>query len=469
MKKILTFLTVLACMCSYLSAGNSMQPQSAPDLAGAWSGKLTAGPVSMNIVFNFSKDQSGSTVCTFDSPDQGVKGIPVEVMRLSSDSLEVSIPSIGASYAGRFIKAGQDGHVISTEGVFSQLGQRFPVNLTYGRPIILRPQTPVAPFPYKTEEVTFTSGDITLAGTLSYPTGFEKSASGSVPVVLLVTGSGQQNRDEEIFSHKPFLVIADYFARNGIATLRYDDRGVGQSAGDPASVTLQSNMADAKAGIDYLRSLGKFGKVGVMGHSEGGTIAFMLGAEGDVDFLVSLAGAAVSGKDILLDQNRTALLQAGMPEVMADDYCTLLGEVLDYRIDHADGTRNPEYVVDSLSKSSGATLPGAALENLATVLSQASPWIDSFISYDPSAALAQIHCPAYAANGSLDTQVNPVMNLDAVKAHLPENPSSVVKEYPGLNHLFQHCKTGSATEYGQIIETFSREVLKDLSEWVNDL
>ena len=475
-----------------VAAGMSAQPQSIPEMAGAWSGKVSIGPASLNIVFNFGKDRDGNLTCTMESPDQGSGLIPATVDLLTGDSLSISIPGIGASYSGHFIRTGNDGEIVSAEGTLRQSGLAMPLVLKYGKPIIFRPQTPVAPFPYRTEEVSFSSGDAVLSGTLTYPAGYSGEKSMEVPVVLMVTGSGQQNRDEEIFSHKPFLVLADYLARNGIASLRYDDRGTGKSTGDPASVTMQSNFEDAMAGVAFLDSLGCFSMTGILGHSEGGSIALMAGAGDKVDFVISLAGAAVSGKEILLSQNRTALRQAGTPEKVTEDYCAMLGEVLDNRIllhmaggrdgDAGDGATDAAeteaspitqqkagYIVDSLARSSRASLPQGALDNLAAVLAQNSPWIDSFISFCPEKLLPKVHCPVFAANGSLDTQVDATRNLDALRSGLPENPSSVIKEYPGLNHLFQHCKTGNPSEYGEIIETISKEVLRDIAGFLKEI
>ena len=463
------FLMLAAGLSPNVNATARSQAGDVPELTGSWSGKLTVGTVSMNIVFNFTEAQNGVLVCTMDSPDQSVKGIPAEVEKFTADSLIVSVPAIGASFSGTFDRNPDSGSILSVFGNFSQSGTSFPLELRYGKPIILRPQTPVPPFPYRTEEVFFANGDTVLAGTLSYPVGYDFESDAQVPVVLMVTGSGQQNRDEELFNHKPFLVIADYFARNGIATLRYDDRGVGASAGDPASVTVQSNMEDALAGLRYLDSLGRFGRVGVLGHSEGGTIAFMLGGKGEADFIISLAGAAVSGKEILVRQNRTALLQAGMPEQMTDDYCTVLADVLDYRAENVrpgEPVGNAGYILDSLAKSSGADLPDAVLKNLETILSGTGAWVDSFVAYDPAEDIGKIACPVFALNGSLDAQVDADMNLSALRDRLPENGGSVIKEYPGLNHLFQHCTTGNPSEYGTIIETVSRQVLKDMAAFI---
>ena len=333
------------------------------------------------------------------------------------------------------------------------------------------PRTPRPPYPYKTEDVNFSNGEVALAGTLCWPASFNGNAS-DVPVVLMVSGSGQQNRDEELLGHKPFLVIADYLARNGIASLRYDDRGVGASTGDPNSVTIYSNAEDAAAGIAYLRDSCGFSKVGVLGHSEGGTIAFMLAAGGMTDFILSLAGSALRGDVLLVEQNRSVLNQSGVPFAVTDDYCSVLGKVLEYRTAHAEiGETLPdaEAIVDSLVRDCRAELPAAFVYNLTLIASGTGAWLDSFVRCDPAGFLPEVVCPAFVANGSLDVQVPAELNLAAVRTHLPENPQSIIKEYPRLNHLFQRCETGSVDEYAKLPYTISTEVLKDMTRWIKGL
>ena len=241
-------------------------------IEGDWMGKLNLGPQSLTIVLHVNCDAQGKAECTLDSPDQGAKEIAVETDYCSSDSVSVSLASLALSFQGKL----KGDEIV---GTFTQ-GQSFPLVLKRGEEKLNRPQNPVAPYPYKTEEVAFknVADGATLVGTLSYPVGYKK---GKTPVVLMVTGSGQENRDEEIFDHKPFLVIADYLARRGVATLRYDDRGFGKSTGgDVEHATTLDFMRDAASGVDFLRTSKQFGKVGVLGHSEGGSIAFMLGAKG---------------------------------------------------------------------------------------------------------------------------------------------------------------------------------------------
>ena len=289
---------VLACFAS-----------SAQMPVGVWSGKVEVRQgVSLGLVFRFSEDGR----CTLDVPDQGARGIPAQATA-TMVGIKITVPSIGAAFEGVRLAKG-------ISGSFTQHGVSFPLTLSAGEPQLNRPQTPQGPFPYQTEEVSFCNGDATLRGTLTLPEG----CTHQTPVLLLITGSGQQNRDEEIFEHRPFAVIADYLARKGIATLRYDDRGFGESTGDVLSATTEDFKEDARAGIDLLR--GRFARVGVLGHSEGGTIALMLAAEGKVDFVVSLAGMVVSGARTLLAQNRAALLQAGLPENQIILYCDALAK-----------------------------------------------------------------------------------------------------------------------------------------------
>lgn len=442
------------------TAGAGATGTTLPD--GPWRGELRIGQSRLNIVFNFSEDTEGKPVCTLDSPDQGAEGIPAVINILTGDSLNVSVPSLDASYAGRII----DNKIT---GKLRQSGMTFDLDLVQGKPIILRLQTPVPPFPYKTEEVVFSNGDAVLSGTLTYPEGYEATGREDVPVVLMVTGSGQQNRDEEVFGHKPFAVIADYLARNGIASLRYDDRGAGGSTGDTDSITTATNAEDADAGIRFLRESGKFGKTGVLGHSEGGTIAFMLGARKKADFIISLAGAAVRGDSILVEQNRAALIQSGIPPQDADSYCTALGIVLRHKVSRETPPEKAEHITDSLVNAAGVTVPPAARQNLAIIMKERNSWLEYFIGYDPAEDIANTTCPVLAVNGGLDSQVTAGTNLGAIEKLLPENSQNSIKEYPGLNHMFQHCQSGSVTEYGKLIETFSKEVLKDIVNWIKEL
>ncbi len=392
------------------------------DLIGSWTGKLDLGVAKLTLVFHL-KQADGRVNVTMDSPDQSAMGIPCKTDFLSYDSLAVSVKSINASYGGRL----EDGKLV---GTFKQNGMSLPLVLTKGTEELKRPQNPQPPFPYETEEVMFRNerDSATLAGTLTWPVGYNPKSKQKPLVALFVTGSGQENRDEEIYDHKPFLVIADYLARQGIASLRYDDRATGASkGGDVRNATSEDFARDAAAGLEYLRSRKAFSKVGIIGHSEGGLIGFLLGAQGKTDFLVSLAGPGVKGDTLTASQrNRMYELYGG----------------------------NGNMTVDALRQ-----LPEI----------QKVPWYKWFIDYDPSADIAATRCPVFALNGDRDWQVISSLNLTAIERLLPKSKKNLIKEYPGLNHLFQHCTTGLMNEYRQIEETISPEVLSDIAEWIKGL
>ena len=404
------------------TGSNKVDQKPTTDLLGSWSGKLKVGTASITIVVHFEQ-ADGYVAVSLDSPDQGAKGIPASIDYLKDDSVAVKVESLGAAYRARL----KDGKL---DGTFSQRGFSFPLVLTRGVPELNRPQTPKMPYPYDIEEVTFTNetDNATLAGTLTWPVGYDKQSKQKPLVVLFVSGSGQQNRDEELMGHKPFLVIADYLARQGIATLRYDDRATGKSVGgEVKNATTADFSRDALAGIEFLRKMKAFSKVGILGHSEGGSIAFMLGSKKKVDFIVSMAGPTVKGDTLLAAQSNRILSLSGQPATMT---------VEKYR---------------------------------QTVTSMDIPWINWFNDYDPSDDIRQIRCPVFALNGDHDTQVISSLCLPALKRLLPASKKHLVQEYPSLNHLFQHCTTGLPNEYSQIEETVSPEVLEDIVQWILSL
>ena len=412
-KTIITLLTAIAVMTS------QAQVNSTTTLEGSWSGKLKVGAMSLTLVLHL-EEADGYVKASLDSPDQGAKGISAYKEYLSDDSVAVKVESIGATYRAKL----KDGKL---DGTFSQMGMKIPLVLTKGVPEVKRPQEPKQPYPYDTEEVTFKNeaDGATLSGTLTWPVGYDKNTKKKPMVLLFVSGSGQQNRDEELMNHKPFLVIADYLARNGIATLRYDDRATGKSVGgDVKNATSEDFARDAAAGIEFLRSKKAFSKVGILGHSEGGTIAFILGGQKKVDFIVSLAGPTVKGDTLLAAQSNRLLSLSGMPANMT---------VEKYR---------------------------------QTATSAKIPWLDWFNDYDPSDNIRKTRCPVFALNGDRDCQVISSLCLPALKVLLPSSKKHLIKEYPELNHLFQHCTTGLPDEYGQIEETISPEVLSDIAGWI---
>ena len=393
----------------------------AGNIEGTWHGTLKLNAMKLSIVMHFSDN-----ACTLDSPDQGAKGIKGEVREITAEKVDVAFPTLNATYTGML----KDGKI---EGTFTQMGYKLPLVLEEGQPVRIRPQTPQPPFPYQTEEVSFvnTEDSASLAGTLTYPVGYNSKRK--VPVVIMVTGSGLQNRDEELFEHKPFLVIADFLARNGIASLRYDDRGAGLSTGDIENVTTEGFCRDAAAGIAFLRKTGHFSKIGVLGHSEGGSIAFMLASQKKCDFIVSMAGPGLRGDSIIVEQTNELLRQQGQPATMT-----------------------------------------VRQMRLTMLLQKTNPWYDYFVDFDPAPVIKQIKCPALLLNGDKDSQVMAASNIPVIRALLSDNEkhqlpdNQVIKVYPGLNHLFQHCTTGMPAEYGSIEETISEEVLHDIAEWIKN-
>ena len=426
-----------------------------------WSGIMNVGAQKLSIGFEIKSSSDGKYTGTMDVPAQGAMNIPVEIAQNNQDSLCITISALRATYGGRKVSSE------SIEGRFFQNGMNFPLYLKPGKVELKRPQTPEPPYPYATEEVVFRNEaeGATLSGTLIYPINYLFVPKESVPVVLFVTGSGGQDRNEEIFGHKPFLVIADYLAKRGIASLRYDDRGVGKSTGPTQGATTLNNLADAEAGIAYLRSLNRFGKVGVIGHSEGGTIAFMMGANKSVDFLVSLAGTAASGLEVIIGQNKAAMQLQGILPMMIEDYAKALDILYKDRVARKQIANQEQYVED-LCKNHSLTLPTNFKANLMQCITAGGEWITWLLGYHPSEAIRKVICPTMALNGTLDLQVLSKDNLPIIKANLPHNDKHLIKEYDSLNHLFQHCTPVTALNYGGIEETISEEVLRDIADWI---
>ncbi len=404
---------------------------------GTWNGELNVMGNKVPLVFNFSTNG-----CTIDSPSQGVNGIQAEKTVKDDGTISVKVGMIGATFEGKMT----DGEI---KGTYVQNGFPLPLTLKPGKLVVKRPQTPVPPFPYKEESVSFTNAQYTFNGTLTLPENYSKNT----PVVLMVTGSGQQNRDEELFSHKPFAVIADALARQGIASLRYDDRGWGDKSVNFADFTTDDFRQDAAAALPLLRK--RFNKVGILGHSEGGTIAMMLAAEGKADFIVSLAGMAISGKETLIMQNRQAMTAIGLPKEMVASYCNSISKALD---EIASGKKASEINISDVP---------VALKPITTkALQQAdTPYIRHFLTIDVDKQLPKIKCPVLALNGTKDTQVDCDANTTRIEKGLTICKHSI-KKIDGVNHLFQHCNTGIVTEYQQIEETIAPEVLQEVAKWI---
>ena len=426
MKRFLTlaFLLIYAAMTADAQTGN-------------WSGKLDVMGNKLTLVFHLDGDEP-----CMDSPDQAAMGIPIQVEKTALGNVNIKIPALAASSEGLW--TGKE-----ILGTFKQGALSLPLTLT-PEAELKRPQTPVGPFPYTEEEVTFSNGDAHLAGTLVLPEGYTRKT----PVLIMVTGSGQENRDEEIFEHRPFAVIADALARAGVATLRYDDRGVGGSTGEVATATTEDFKEDALAGIKLLRE--RFDKVGVIGHSEGGTIALMLAAEGQADFIVSLAGMAVSGLETLVKQSRVSIENAGYTGKDVDTFCQAVHDAGYVRVH---GGKMP--FPDELD------LPDELKQAYQGVITRIQvPWMIKFLSLDMRPLLGGIQCPVLAINGTKDTQVDCESNLGALREGLPANPKNKIQAIENANHLFQHCTTGAITEYRNIEETFAPEALELMTQWM---
>lgn len=427
MKALRTLTSVVFAMMAF--AANAQE--------GTWNGELNVMGNKVPLVFNFSTNG-----CTIDSPSQGVNGIQAEKTVKDDGTIKVKVGMIGATFEGKMA----DGEI---KGTYVQNGFPLPLTLKPGKLVVKRPQTPVPPFPYKEESVSFTNAQYTFNGTLTLPENYSKNT----PVVLMVTGSGQQNRDEELFSHKPFAVIADALARQGIASLRYDDRGWSDKSVNFADFTTDDFRQDAAAAIPLLRK--RFNKVGILGHSEGGTIAMMLAAEGKADFIVSLAGMAISGKETLIMQNRQAMSAIGLPKETVDSYCNSISKALD---EIASGKKASEINIDDV--------PVALKPITIKALQQAdTPYIRHFLTVDVGKLLPEIKCPVLALNGTKDTQVDCDANTTRIEKGLA-NCKHSIKKMDGVNHLFQHCNTGIVTEYQQIEETISPEVLQEVAKWI---
>lgn len=427
MKALRTLTSVVFAMMAF--AANAQE--------GTWNGELNVMGNKVPLVFNFSTNG-----CTIDSPSQGVNGIQAEKTVKDDGTISVKVGMIGATFEGKMT----DGEI---KGTYVQNGFPLPLTLKPGKLVVKRPQTPVPPFPYKEESVSFTNAQYTFNGTLTLPENYSKNT----PVVLMVTGSGQQNRDEELFSHKPFAVIADALARQGIASLRYDDRGWGDKSVNFADFTTDDFRQDAAAALPLLRK--RFNKVGILGHSEGGTIAMMLAAEGKADFIVSLAGMAISGKETLIMQNRQAMTAIGLPKETVDSYCNSISKALD---EIASGKKANEININDV--------PVALKPITIKALQQAdTPYIRHFLTVDAGKLLPEIKCPVLALNGTKDTQVDCDANTTRIEKGLA-NCKHSIKKIDGVNHMFQHCNTGIVTEYQQIEETISPEVLQVVAKWI---
>jgi len=461
-------LLVLIIGFGIMTEAKRMATSQVQDITGQWDGVLIVPGANLRIVFKIQSAEDGYKA-TVDSPDQGLIGNPVGNTSFDGSKVVLAITNLGALYEGE-LKAD------SITGTFKQGGMSFPLNLKRTSTevkTISRPQEPKPPFPYRAEEVKFenkTAG-VTLAGTLTLP-----ETGNNFTAVILITGSGPQNRDEEISGHKPFLVIADYLTRRGIAVLRYDDRGTAQSTGNFTTSTTADFATDTESAIAYLKTRKEINpqKIGLTGHSEGGIIASMIAARSkDVSFIVMLAGPGLRGDALLLLQSEALGRAAGLSEDKIARgrklNLAIYNKIVNSK-EHVSPLDMVDFLATQKTELTEFIPAGMNIDNYIKVMAaqMTSPWHQYFLRYDPAPALEKVKCPVLAVIGSKDLQVPAKENLAAINAALKKggNKDVITKEYTGLNHLFQQCVTGLPTEYGTIEQTFSPEVLQDIAEWI---
>ncbi len=445
----------------------------AQDINGQWHGALKVQGIQLRLVFNVEQTESGYSA-TMDSPDQGAFGIPATSAHFENNVLKITISNANITYEGTL----GDGELIT--GTFIQAGKSFPMNLSRDEIEKLgsnRPQEPKKPFPYRSEEVIFENkqAEILLAGTLTMP-----EEDGKYPAVVLISGSGQQNRDEELMGHKPFLVISDYLTRQGIAVLRFDDRGTAASTGDFESATSVDFATDVASAVQYLQSRPEIdkSKIGLIGHSEGGIVAPMVaGNSQDIDFIVLLAGTGIRGDKLLLAQQELIGKASGMSpnQLGENDLISKKTFEIILKDQSVEETRSEikNYMAQVFRNIPAENIPkGMSEEDFVTaqVDQLTSPWMQYFIKYDPAPALEKVSCPVLALNGEKDLQVPPKENLEAIKAALEKggNTSVTTMELPGLNHLFQEAETGLISEYAELEQTFSPKALEVVTNWIKE-
>ncbi|WP_045032103.1 alpha/beta hydrolase family protein [Draconibacterium sediminis] len=452
---ILILLLILFCGLNQADAQN---------LNGYWVGKVNLPTLKITTSFHVSEDESGKPIITLSVLEDGTKDLPCELIKVTTDSMVIYTPKNDHTYSGVF----QNDTTI--KGEWSKNGINTPLNLvkTDEVPILKRPQIPQPPFPYLIEDVEYvnTESGYKLAGTLTCP-----DTTSPCPAVVMITGSSAQDRDETIYGHKLFWVIADYFARNGIAVLRVDDRGVGGSEGNISTATSKDFAGDVLAGVELLTTRKEIDpqNIGLIGHSEGGLIAPIAATKSkDIAFIVMMAGPGTVGEQILKEQNALALEAAGLPEFQIKQSAMINQRIFEIIKTEPDSAKTLEQLRTILSQG---FYPGMNDEMKAAIDAKIAGvnnnWFRYFLTYDPKPTLEKVTCPVLAINGAKDVQV-PVSNLDSIKSAITSGGNTKVTTiaFENLNHLFQNCDTGSAAEYSQIEETIDSEVLKTMKNWI---
>ena len=469
---------VLSCVILLMSVAALAAPVAStpPDLAGIWQGVLKIGGIELRLVIKVSKTEREQYTATLDSPDQGAKDIPASLVSFTNGDVKIEIKVISGVFTGKM----SDDNTITGEWKQGPAALPLIMKRTDKAPEApRRPQEPQKPFPYKDEEVRYDNpkAGIKLAGTLTIPT-----AGGPFPAAILISGSGPQDRDEALLGHKPFLVLADYLTRQGIAVLRFDDRGVGKSTGEFAKATSADFATDVLAGVEYLQTRQEINpkQIGLIGHSEGGLIAPMVAAQSPaVAFIVLMAGPGISGEEILYLQSALIARASGAPETAIAKNLALSKKtfaVIKAEPDNAVAERKLHPIwtqaLNALTDEEKKALDftGGSPDSLfQTQIKQLlSPWFRYFLFYDPQLALQKVKCPVLALNGEKDLQVPPKENLTAIAQALKAggNKKFITKELASLNHLFQTATTGAPIEYNKIEETISPQALQTLGDWI---
>jgi len=438
-------------------------------MEGAWQGILKVSGIELRIVFKISRGPEDILTATMDSPDQGAKDIPVDEVIFENGSLRLEIKSAMIVFEGKL----KDDD-LSIEGELRQSGQSFPLVLKrVDEPAqVRRPQEPKKPYPYEEEEVVYENKEaaVKLAGTLTIP-----GQEGPFPAALLISGSGPQDRDETLLGHHPFLVLADYLTRLGIAVLRVDDRGVGKSGGDFTQATSEDFASDVLAGLEYLKSREEINpkQIGLIGHSEGGIIAPMVAVQSsDVAFIILMAGTGLIGEEILYLQGELILRAEGASDEPIARNRSLQEQMFIVVKEEKDNSvaekRVRAILQDAMPEVSEEQRKGAEAAVEAQIQWVLSPWFRHFLAYDPKPTLMKVKCPVLAINGQKDVQVPPKENLAAIEEALKAggNNNYTIKELSGLNHLFQTAQTGAISEYARIEETISPTALKIMGDWI---
>ncbi|MDZ7333205.1 MAG: alpha/beta fold hydrolase [candidate division KSB1 bacterium] len=479
MKKMTSLIFMMIC-CYFLtfiphlvSAQQNLQLTSQVDrLIGVWQGKLSFPGAELRIVFHLNKSETGELTTALDSPDQGAFNIATSRTSIVQDTLVIEVAMIRGLFKG---KIAADFNSIS--GNWQQSGISIPLELTRTdtAPKLNRPQEPTRPYPYLEEEVTVHNEayGVDLAGTFTRP-----QSKGRFPAAILITGSGPQDRDEAIFGHRPFLVLADYLTRRGIAVLRMDDRGVGKSTGDFSKATTEDFAADVLVAVNYLKTRDDVDpkKIGLIGHSEGGIVAPMVAARSkDVAFIVLMAGTGLTGEQILYQQAELIARANGANDsIIAKNRHSQeqIFAVLKHESDDSNAIRKLRPIlkqsIELLSDTERKAISDPEIYINAQIRQLTSPWFRLFLTYDPKTALSKVKCPVLAINGELDLQVPARENLKAIEAALKAggNNQVTIRSLPQLNHLFQTAKTGSPNEYAVIEETIAPSALQLIGDWI---